>query len=190
MNIMKELRNRALRNKFEIAENGLFFPGSQLLIGGVFDFSVNNDTPVIVPNRMVDQGLEHILSVIFSSGTKVATWYIAPFANNVTPAASWTTTNFTATAGEFTNYTEATRQTWVAGAVTALSIGNASNRAFFTVGVGAQATIWGAALISSSAKSATSGTLAAAAKMVNSRDNLQEGDSIGIGYTVSISDNS
>jgi len=54
----------------------------------------------------------------------------------------------------------------------------------------AQTTIWGAGLLSASAKSATTGVLVAANKAGSARDNLVEADVITIGYTLNFSDNS
>lgn len=156
-----------------------------------FGFEVRDDsgkliTPGFVwtPNRVVDQGLNYILNAAFVAGTSLpGGWYIAPFAANVTPAANTTAANFASTLTEFTNYTEANRPVWTPdGASTAMELINAAAPALFTVGAGPQTTLYGAGLISASAKSSTSGLLAAAGKLNNGLTGLAEGYEVRLKY--------
>ena len=133
-------------------------------------------------NRVVDQGLNHMLNAGVLGTGIISNWYIAPFAAAVTPAANLTAATFTATLTEFTNYTEPTRPQWVAdGASTALILENAAAPALITVGAGAQTTIWGSGLLSAPAKSSTAGTLLAAARRA-SVFNVEEGFEIRMRY--------
>ena len=186
MKVMKELF-RALRNhRYDETPSGLYFPNSGFTLQGVFDTQVNDGPVDVFPNMIVNQWREQALNILFGSTAKITTFYLAPFAGNVTPTASWTASNFASNATEFTNYTEASRQTWTVGAVNTsdYSIGNSAAKATFTVGAGVQTTIWGVGLLSAQAKSATSGVLVAANKSAAARDNLVEGDQITIGYSI------
>jgi len=140
----------------------------------------------IARNTVTTQGLNHILDVVIGTTTAVNTWYLAPFAGNVTPNVSWTASSFDSNATEFTNYTEATRQTLVPSAAASGVIGNLSSRAEITIGSGAQDTIYGAGLLSASGKEATTGTLLAAARLATARTGLLEDDVIALGYTLTI----
>lgn len=148
-----------------------------------FGFQVNDGPWIWTPNRVVDQGLNYILNAAFRGEGVISTWYVAPFAANVTPAANTTAQNFTSTLTEFTNYTEANRVTWVSdGASTALELINDASPALFTIGSGGQTTIYGAGLISAQAKSSTSGTLGAAGKLTSGLTGLAEGFEVRLKY--------
>jgi len=189
MNKLKRELSRALANNdFEQSKNGIVFPKSKLALGGVFTMAVNGQDEQSFNNTIVNQFRTSALEQLFGATAKIGTYYIAPYAGNVTPAASWTAANFTSSATEFTNYDEAARQEWDVGAVSAFGISNVASRATFTIGGAAQTTIWGAALLSSSAKSATSGVLVAAARASAARENLVDGDEITLSYTIVLND--
>lgn len=133
-------------------------------------------------NRVVDQGLNHMLNAGVLGTGIISAWYIAPFAAAVTPAANLTAATFTATLTEFTNYTEPARPQWVQdAAATALVLENATAPALITVGSGPQTTIWGSGLLSASPKSSTAGTLLAAARR-GAVFNVEEGFEIRMRY--------
>lgn len=159
-----------------------------------FGFEVRDDTgKIVVPmvwthNRVVDQGLNYILNAAMRGEGTISTWYVAPFAANVTPAANTTAQNFTSTLTEFTNYTEPNRVTWTTdGASTALEVVNDAAPALFTIGAGGQTTIYGAGLISAQAKSSTSGTLAAAGKLTTGLTGLAAGFEVRLKYRLKAS---
>lgn len=189
---MKKLRSmlaKAARNfHYEHTGNGILFPKHRVLMGGVFSMQVNSEPVIQFPNTVVDEFLVSGLEQLFGATAKIGTYYIAPFAGNVTPTGSWTAANFASNSTEFTNYSEASRVLWDVGSVAANAIGNVSNRAVFTIAAGAQTTIWGAGLLSAQAKSATSGVLVAAARAGAARDNLVENDVIQISYEISFQD--
>lgn len=190
--LMRELR-RALANKqYETDPNqGLVhFPRSNLDLRGVFDMAVNDGPREFFPNLIVNEFRTDALEQLFGSTAKRGTYYIAPFAGNVTPVSTWDASNFTSNSTEFTNYDEATREEWTVGSVSSFSIGNSASRAQFTIGAGGQTTIWGAGLLSESAKSSTAGVLVAASKAASARDNLVDGDIVTIGYTITLNDGS
>lgn len=190
MKLFRELV-RAIRNrKYEETESGLFFPEAKLAFDNYFDIQKNNGPVEVFPNLVVDEWRQAALEILFASGTQQTNFYLAPYAGNVSPTASWDASNFTSNSTEFTNYDEAARQAWTPGSVDTsdYSIDNSASKAVFTVGSGAQATIWGVGLLTASAKSSTSGLLVAANKAASARDNLVDGDEITIGYTITLND--
>jgi len=187
---MKELRTKFANHNYEVTDDGqLLLPGANLLIGGVFANRVKHAgvwTPWDVSgNIMVDQGLDHILDVAFSSATQLTTWYIAPFEGNYTPVSTDTGANITANSTESTAYTESVRQTWVEAGVTAQSITNSASTADFSIN--ATKTMYGAFLVSDSVKSGTTGTLAAASRFAASRSVVNL-DTLSVTYTLTAAD--
>lgn len=175
---------RALANfHYEVMDDGqILFTRQKLIVGGYMTHDVNGRDVRVDPNLVVNEGLNDLLGVYLSDDTQTLTWYLAPFSGNVTPAASWTAANFTANSTEFTNYDEATRQAWVEGGQSGQSISNLASKAAFTTGVGG-GTVYGAGLLSASAKSAVTGKLFAASRFSASRV-LSEDDILNVGYTV------
>ena len=108
---------------------------------------------------------------------------MALFEGNVTPGASLTAATFTATTTECTAYDEAARVAFNEGAAAAGVIDNAANRALFTMN--ATKTVYGGALLSASAKSATTGTLLAAARFATPR-NVVDDDELSCRYTLTL----
>lgn len=140
---------------------------------------------VWTPNRVVNQGLNHFLNVGLRGENVISTWYMAPFAANVTPAANLTAATFASTTTEFTNYDESTRQTWTSDAAsTAQTLANAAAPALFTIGADSQTTIYGAGLISAQAKEATSGVLVAAGRLPTALTGLAEGYEVRLRYRI------
>lgn len=137
------------------------------------------------PNIVVDQGLNHILDVAFHNTTQVATWYVGIFKGNYTPQSTDTAANIASNSTEATEYDESTRQEWVEAAAASKSITNSANRATFTIN--ATVTIYGAFLVSTSTKSGTSGSLAAASRFASQRD-LVDDDELLVTYTLTAAD--
>ena len=110
---------------------------------------------LIEQNLIPNQFINHVLDVALSGGTSVATWYIALFSNNHTPASG----NTYATPGytESTAYDEVARPAWAEAGVTDQEISNEATKADFTM-TGVDATIYGAALVSSATKGNTAAT--------------------------------
>lgn len=156
-------------------------------VGGVFTIEHVRDGKVIdkweEKNLVVDEGLNSLLDTYLNGdGTaKITAWYVALFEGNYTPTAGLTAANFTATATESTAYDEATRQLWVDAGASAKQITNSANKATFTMN--ASKTIYGAALLSASAKSSTAGVLFAASRFSVSRA-VVDNDQLLITYTV------
>jgi len=181
---------RAIRNgRFERTETGIYFSAAHLLFGGVFGHEVIRNGISLGrledPNLVVNEGLDHILDVLFKGGTQVDPWYVLIFEGDYTPVAGDTMSGFPAAATESTAYDEATRQEFVESAISGQSLDNTASRATFTIN--ATKTIYGAALVSNSTKSATAGTLLAGSRFAASR-NVVDNDQMLIDYTFTASD--
>jgi hypothetical protein len=118
---------------------------------------------------------------MFNGTTQISTWYIGLFEANYTPVASVTAATITSASTECTAYDEATRQEYEEAAASAQSITNSANRATFTFN--ATKTVYGAFLVSASAKSATSGTLFSAARFGSSKAVVDD-DQLLLTYTL------
>ena len=192
-NLKRELLRRVRNNKYEANDTGgVTFEGGKLAAHALFDFRFNDESPILIPNLVPPQGIAVFLDTVLGNQSKVATWYMAPFAGNVTPASSWTAGNFASTATEFTNYAGAARpEVVLPTASTGGAIGNAGNRTEFAIGslTGAtNTTVWGAAVLSSSQKSGTNGFLLSATRLPQARQNLGEPDVLSIEFTMSLTD--
>jgi hypothetical protein len=179
---------RALSNfQFEREPGGtLLLPKLGLRLGGVFMHDVNGSDKAIDGNLVVNQGLDYILGSALAQGSQLTALYIAPFSGNVDPASTLTAATFTATMTEFTNYTQSARVAWAKDAEASQQIGNTTTPAAFTIGTGG-GTIWGAGLLSASAKSSTSGTLVACGKFAAARV-LSAADALNLTYLFTASD--
>ena len=187
---------RAIRNfKYELTHNGIFLSASKVSIGGEFRHAFapagGEFGPWVAdPNRVVHQGLNHILNTALGGATQVTAYYLAPFSGNVTPAANWTGTNFAANATEFAAYTASTRLPWTTAASTAQAIGNAAGVADATMvfnGTGPH-NVYGLGLLQASAKGATTGVLVAATRFATPRLNIAPGDRLALEYTIAALD--
>lgn len=164
-----ELRRALAAHRYERMDNGdILVPGMKLVVGGRFSHSLNGGDWVVDDNRVVNEGLNHLLNVVLGNAAQTATWYVALFSGNVTPPASWTGANFVANATEFTAYTAANRIEYADAPATSQQMSNTANPAEFIVnGVGG--TAYGAALLSNPAKGSTTGPLFSAARFAAER---------------------
>lgn len=187
------LKQKARDHKFE-AGAGIVRFNNGVVLSSIYSFARNGGPEELAPNLVPTEGLNVWIDILLGDTTKVPTWYIAPFAGNVTPQSTWTAANFAAESTEFVNYDESNRQELVLPSnATSGAINNLSNRAVFTVGALTgtdNETIWGAGTLSSSTKGGTSGYLLSATRVPNAKQNLVDGEQISIGFTLSLSDNS
>ena len=171
--------------KQELQEAQEFAEANGLTVGGIFTFEHVRDAKIIdtweQANLVVNEGLNHMLNVVLNNATQVATWYIGLFKANYTPTASLTAATVAATATESSDYTEGTRVEYVEAASTAQSITNSANKATFTIN--ATVDMYGAFLISASAKQAITGTLFAASQFSSARSVVAL-DELLVTYTV------
>lgn len=169
---------------YERTAGGVFIPSNKLILGGTFLGQLVRDGKIIDEwedtNLVTNEGLDHVLDVIFHGGTQVTTWYLGVFEGNYTPVATVTAATITAASTESTAYDETTRQAYVEAAPSSQSITNSASKATFTFN--ATKTIYGAFLGSASAKSATTGTLLAAARFTSSKA-VVDNDQLLLTYT-------
>ena len=137
-------------------------------------------------NITVDEGLINNLNVYFKASAQTATWYIGLIGSNSTPIAGWDAAGIGSDFTEFVNYSEATREEWVEGSVTAKALNNTGNEAEFNVN-GAGGTVYGAFMISNNTKGGTSGIMWCASLFASSRP-VVSGDIVTIEYTITIAD--
>ena len=175
-NILESIR----AGNYEVTPEGVFFPSENALAQGVFSVAKRGEPEEFTKNLVVNQGLNYILSAAVGATAGVANWYIALFTGDVTVLATWTAAGFTAAATEWTAYDEAARPAWSKGSVASAGVDSFSSKASFTSSADTQV-IRGAALLSSSAKSATSGTLLAASRL-SSDKTLDTGEILDVGY--------
>lgn len=167
---------------------GVLLPEGRLQLGGVFECELVRDGEVIdrwsTHNLVTNEGLNHVLDVIFHASTQVSTWYIGLFEGNYTPVATVTAASITADSTESTAYDETTRQAYVEAAASSQSITNSASKATFTIN--ATKTIYGAFLVSNSTKSGTTGTLMSAARFGSSKS-VVDNDQLLVTYTFTAS---
>lgn len=172
---------RCLRNgRYEQTPDGLYFPSMGANAAGFFDSWVNGKDHVVSPNLVVATGLDFLLQ----SGFVSTNMYIAPYSNNIAPTSPLTAATAPGTLGEFTNYNESARQQWVKDSESSQSLTNGTTKAVFTISTGG-GTIWGAFMGTANTKSATTGTLIAAAQFGAARI-VQATDQLTLQYTISL----
>ena len=173
---------------YEKNEAGIFLPKQKLILGGRFFCTHLRKGEVIDEweddNLVVNQGLNHILDVVFHGTTPVSPWYVGLFEGNYTPVAGLTAATVASAATECTAYDESVRQDYTEAAAASQSITNSASRATFTFN--ATKTIYGAFLISDSTKSGTSGSLLAAARFSASKAVVDD-DQLLVTYTFNAS---
>jgi hypothetical protein len=169
-------------------EGGILVPSSGIIVGGKFVGQLIRAGKVIEEfedsNLVVNEGLNSLLEINFRSGTQITAWYLGLFEGNYTPVASVTAATITSASTETTAYTQSTRPAYSPAAASSQSITNSASRATFTFN--ATKTIYGAFLVSSSAKSGTTGTLFSAARFASSKL-VESGDELLLTYNFSAS---
>lgn len=169
---------------YERSAGGVLMPQQNLQLGGIFGFEHVRGGEIIdaweEKNLVVDEGLNSLLDIMFHGVSQISTWYVALFEGNYTPVAGVTAATISAASTETTAYDETTRVEYNEAAAASKSITNAANRATFTFN--ATKTIYGAFLISASAKNATTGKLFSAARFGSSK-NMVDDDQLLVTYT-------
>lgn len=185
-----EVRRFIENGDYEMTEGGILVHGS-ILAQGMYVEGVNGGDWRSHKNLVVDQGIAHILNVVFGATAKISAWYIAPYSGAVTPAANWTAANFASNATEITStsegFSETTRQQFVSAPASGGVIGNLASKATFSIVCTTSININGAGLLSDSARGGTSGVLASAVRFGTTRI-VVNGDTWQCTYTVSLTD--
>jgi len=191
LSLVRDIRRAASNHRYEVMDSGeILFTDAKVRAGGVFETCLNHGVWEPSPNLLPKLGRNFIWDVAFGAVAKATNWYMAPFATNTAPTDSLTAANFAATQTEFTNYTQTSRALWTPGAAVDGVVTNTATPVSITIGSGAQVDMYGLALLSAAAKSATTGVLAActlfkAADGITPkpRMGLVEGDDLGLRYT-------
>lgn len=108
-------------------------------------------------NLVVNEGLNHLLSIALAAGTQITSWYVGLTAGTPTAAAGDTMASHAGWT-EQQGYDEAARQGWTPGAVSGQSVDNSGSVAAFTI-TSNSTTVGGAFLVSNSTKGGATGTL-------------------------------
>ena len=184
--------SRAIANRqYEVSPAGIVFRKQRAIVQGCFETTINGGDRQLDPNEVPVEFLDYLLKLGFTGVGGLATWYIAPFVNNITPLSTLTAATFDSVLNEFDAYDEATRQAFtVPASPTSGSYSNSAAPASFTadatVGVGAGIDIYGAGIMSASAKNATSGKIGPTSKFSGLR-NVKTADVLTVQYTVTAS---
>lgn len=173
---------------YEKTEGGILVPSSGIQVAGKYSGQIIRDGKVIEefedPNIVVNEGLNSILGVYLYASTQLTAWYLGVFEGNYTPVSTVTAATITSASTESTAYTSSTRPAYSPAAPSSQSITNSASRASFVFN--ATKTIYGAFLVSASAKSATTGVLFSAARF-SSAKNVESGDELLLTYTFTAS---
>jgi hypothetical protein len=166
---------------------------SGVKLGGVFevwcygpDGSLKwHDT---APNLVVNEGLDHILSILLKGGTQSDPWYVGLTNGTPSPAAGDQLTGTHAGWTEVTAYSEGARQEFVDDALSSQSVDNSSSKASFSINSDST-TIGGAFLADESATGASpGGTLLCVAAFSGGDKSADDGDTLEVQYTFSAAD--
>lgn len=173
---------------FAKTQGGVLMPSQKLIMGGKFIGQIIRNGKVIDEfedhNLVVNEGLNAMLETNFRGGTQITSWFLGIFEGNYTPVGTVTAATIVAASTECTAYTQSTRPAYTTVAAASQSLTNAASRGTYTFN--ATKTIYGAFLISNSAKSSTTGTLFSAARFGTAK-NVESGDEMLLTYNFTAS---
>ncbi|WP_431106601.1 hypothetical protein [Variovorax paradoxus] len=187
--LRKELAADLSRETYDVTEQGIYFPRQGVLAQGEYFDRINRGEWNRTKNRIVLEGLAHILNVALGSTAKPAGYFLALFSGAAAPADNWTAANFAATAAEIVSltegYTSPTRPAWTSANTNTGSIDNMAAVATVTIATAAQLNVTGAAMLTNNTRGGTTGALVSATKYAAARV-FQSGDTYDIGYRLSL----
>ena len=134
-------------------------------------------------NIVVTTGLQYILDAALAGGTAITSWYVGLIGSSPTLAAADTPASHSGW-NESAAYSNSTRPAWTKTRA-AQTMSNSASKASFSIN--GTATIYGAFIISDSAKSGTAGTLLCECAFASSRSVLS-GDTLNVQYDFSAAD--
>lgn len=189
MNLQHELAADLARERFDITDDGIYFPRQSILAAGEYFDRINGGEWVRTPNLLPTEGLAHLLNVALGSTAKPAGYFLALFSGAASPAANWTAASFAAAASEIVSltegYTSATRPAWTPANTATGTIDNLGAVASVTIATASQLNVTGAAMLTTNSRGGTTGALVSATKYAAARV-FQNGDTYDIGYRVSL----
>jgi hypothetical protein len=182
---------RAIDNhQYEVGPAGIVFPKQRAIVAGSMAHHSSSDGLglIIDPNIVPLEALNYLLKAGVKNSGGLATWYVAPFLNNIDPLSTITAATFDGVLLEFRAYDEASRVAWtVPTDPTAGAYTNAASPATFTgddtIDPDDGVDIYGAAILSAATKGATTGKIFAASLFSRTR-NIGEGDKLVVEYSV------
>lgn len=188
--LKKELARAMSAEVFDVTEEGIYFPQQSVLAAGEYFDRINGGEWNRSKNRIVKEGLIHMLNVALGTKAKPEKYYLALFSGSATPDANWTAANFAANANEITSmsegYTSPTRPEWVpVNATNDTFIDNMNAVAHLTIAATSSLNVNGCALLTNSSRGGTTGTLVSATKYATTRV-LQDGDTYDVGYRLAL----
>ena len=170
-------------------DDGSITTGQGITAKGEYFDRINGGEWTRTENLIPTEGLAHILNVALGTTPKPASYHLALFSAAAQPAANWTAASFASTASEIVSMTEgyssATRPTWTPANTATNSIDNMAAVAKVTMKTASSLTVQGAAMLTTSAKGGTTGSLISASKYAAPRV-FQDGDTYEIGYRISL----
>lgn len=189
MNLQHELAADLARERFDITDEGIYFPRQSILAAGEYFDRINGGEWMRTPNLLPTEGLAHLLNVALGSTAKPAGYFLALFSGAAAPAANWTAASFAAAASEIVSltegYTSATRPAWTPANTATGAIDNLGAVASVTIATASQLNVTGAAMLTTNSRGGTTGALVSATKYAAARV-FQNGDTYDIGYRVSL----
>jgi len=187
--LRKELAADLNRETYDVTERGIYFPRQGVLAQGEYFDRINGGEWTRTKNKIVIEGLAHILNVALGSTAKPAGYFLALFSGAAAPADNWTAASFAATASEIVSltegYTSPTRPAWTSANTNTGSIDNMAAVATVTIATAGQLNVTGAAMLTNNARGGTTGALVSATKYAAARV-FQNGDTYDIGYRLSL----
>lgn len=138
-----------------------------------------------IHNTIVNSGINSMLGQTLHGDTQITAWYIGLVNNSgFTAFAAADTAASHSGWSEFISYSQTTRPAWSPGAAAGQSISNGTAVAF---SITASATVKGIFLISNNTISGTTGTLFSEGAFAAGNQTVNNGDTLQITYTVSLS---
>lgn len=186
----EEFRRFVANGDFEETDGGILIH-SAIMARGKYVHDVNGEDERIDFNLVPAEGILHMLDVTLGAVAKEASWYLALYSGNATPASGWTAANFTGNSTENVSTTEGfagtVRPEWVDAPAAGGKIGNLASRAAYTIVAATSVTFYGAGLLSAANRGATTGVLASSTRFTASRT-LNDTDVFNLGYEVELTD--
>ncbi len=181
------MKIREMANFFKALKSGALKSKEILQMGGVFEVECFDKFGQlkwrdVAVNKIVNAGLNHILSIEFSGGTQVlsAGWYVGLAGSSPTPAAADTMSSHSGWT-EIAAYSQANRPAWGPGAASGQQVTNASAAVFSMNG---SATVGGAFIVTNNTISGTTGTLFSCAAFSQGNKSCSNGDTVNVTYTI------
>lgn len=192
-----EVFRRMTRHQYDIMDDGSVYLGAMhATVGGAMGTAHRPrggefGAWQIDHNKLPTEGLIQLVGAGTGIMPQITQFYIAPYAGNVAPAASWKGSNFAANATEFLDYTSDTRLPWTITAPTTtptVDNGAAIAAATMTFAAGGPYNLYGAAVLQAAAKGATTGKILMGLRFSNPRLNMGAGDDLAYHYGLTLSD--